>query len=454
LAAKRERNAPQPGFEYGWVRGTGSAAFIVGSILVGSAVSSWGLAIILWLQAALLMMVPLATRLVPEESNRSPSQQAITKDSVAALLRMPVFRRVVLVAALILGSHAMHDTFAVIRWSAADISPRTASLLWSASLAAEVIVFFVIGPSLVRVLGPAGAIALAGLAGAVRWGIAAVTADTTALLFTQPLHGLTFALLHLACMRLLAEHVPQQLAATAQAIYGTVGVGLATAALTLVSGWSRQGPVPSSPVFCAWPRARRLGCSDWHATRDAVISHQQPRAAENRRDTAGARQPTHPMPPAASASRILDGNNRSMARAGRGMLNRKPCISEQPSQRILSSCACVSTLRGCRHSQAFGKRRNRPHDVERARAFSNVLDEGAVNFDFIERETLQIAERGIAGAEVVHGDTHAELPQPIERSKRRLAVLQQDRFGDLGSAEWAKVRKWQALRQSPAGGRR
>ena len=244
LAAKRERNAPQPGFEYGWVRGTGSAAFIVGSILVGSAVSSWGLAIILWLQAALLMMVPLATRLVPEELNRSPSQQAITKDSVAALLRMPVFRRVVLVAALILGSHAMHDTFAVIRWSAADISPRTASLLWSASVAAEVIVFFVIGPSLVRVLSPAGAIALAGLAGAVRWGIAAVTADTTALLFTQPLHGLTFALLHLACMRLLAEHVPQQLAATAQAIYGTVGVGLATAALTLVSGWlyARMGP--------------------------------------------------------------------------------------------------------------------------------------------------------------------------------------------------------------------
>ena len=244
LAAKRERNAPQPGFEYGWVRGTGSAAFIVGSILVGAAVSSWGLAIILWLQAALLMMVPLATRLVPEESNRSPSQQAITKDSVAALLRLPVFRRVVLVAALILGSHAMHDTFAVIRWSAADISPRTASLLWSVSVAAEVVVFFVIGPSLVRVLSPAGAIALAGLAGAVRWGIAAVTADTTALVFTQPLHGLTFALLHLACMRLLAEHVPQQLAATAQAIYGTVGVGLATAALTLVSGWlyARMGP--------------------------------------------------------------------------------------------------------------------------------------------------------------------------------------------------------------------
>ena len=55
--------------------------------------------------------------------------------------------------------------------------------------------------------------------------------------------------LHLACMRLLANNVPQHLAATAQAIYGTVGVGAATALLTLLSGWlyARMGP----PAFMA-----------------------------------------------------------------------------------------------------------------------------------------------------------------------------------------------------------
>ena len=158
----------------------------------------------------------------------------------------------------------MHDTFAVIRWNAADISPRTASLLWSASVVAEVVVFFLVGPWLVRVLTPAGAIALAALAGSVRWGIAAVTADVAVLALTQPLHGLTFALLHLACMRLLAESVPQQLAATAQAIYGTVGVGAATALLTLVSGWlyARMGAaafgVMSLLCLVALPVAARL----------------------------------------------------------------------------------------------------------------------------------------------------------------------------------------------------
>jgi PPP family 3-phenylpropionic acid transporter len=52
----------------------------------------------------------------------------------------------------------------------------------------------------------------------------------------EPLHGLTFALQHLACMRLIAEVVPAPLAVTAQAIYGTVAVGVATALLTLGSG--------------------------------------------------------------------------------------------------------------------------------------------------------------------------------------------------------------------------
>jgi len=50
------------------------------------------------------------------------------------------------------------------------------------------------------------------------------------------LHGLTFALLHLTCMRLLAQCVPRHLEATALTIYGTVGIGVATALLTLACG--------------------------------------------------------------------------------------------------------------------------------------------------------------------------------------------------------------------------
>ena len=226
------------GFEYGWVRGAGSAAFVLGAILAGWATASHGLGVILILQAVLMLMVPFAVRWIPPvDPGTTEATRTISRSGVMALVRLPVFRRVVLVAALILGSHAMHDTFAVIRWQAAGISPQTASLLWSMSVVAEVVVFFLLGPSLLRMLTPAGAIALAAVAASTRWLVAAFTADIAALALTQPLHGFTFALLHLACMRLLAGSVPAQLAATAQAIYGTVGVGAATALLTLASGW-------------------------------------------------------------------------------------------------------------------------------------------------------------------------------------------------------------------------
>ena len=187
------------GFEYGWVRGTGSAAFIAGTLLSGQAVSAFGLDAIVGWQALLLGAAALAATRVPELIyNRTADVVRAPARGVLILLRLPLFRNLVLVAALILGSHAMHDAFAVIRWSAAAISPITISLLWSESVAAEVVVFFVIGPGLVTRLTPAGALAVASLAGVLRWVVAAQTTDVIALALVQPLHGVTFALLHLA----------------------------------------------------------------------------------------------------------------------------------------------------------------------------------------------------------------------------------------------------------------
>ena len=149
-----------------------------------------------------------------------------------------------LAAALVLGSHAMHDAFAIIRWSDAGISSAISSVLWSESVAAEVVVFVLLGPRLLDVIGTRGSLALGAGAAVVRWGVMAQTANVTALAAIEPLHGLTFALFHLACMRIIAETIPRSLAGLAQAFYGTVAIGGATALLTMVAGWlfSRFGP--------------------------------------------------------------------------------------------------------------------------------------------------------------------------------------------------------------------
>jgi PPP family 3-phenylpropionic acid transporter len=234
-SSKRER------FEYGWVRGTGSAAFIAGLLASGQLVGAYGLAAIIWSQALLLTLATFAAARVPEIARERSDAPPV---SALAPLRIPLFRNMVLVAAMILGSHAMHDAFAVIRWTAAGISPGVSSVLWSLSVASEVLVFFLIGPPLVARLTPRGAIVLAALAGVLRWAVMAQTTDILALALVQPLHGLTFALLHLACMQLIARLVPHGVEGTAQALYATVGIGVATALLTFASGmlYASLGP--------------------------------------------------------------------------------------------------------------------------------------------------------------------------------------------------------------------
>src|SRR5919204_1335682 len=204
LGAAQPRPA-RPGFEYGWVRGTGSAVFVVGTLISGQVVAAWGLASIVILQAALLVAASGAATLVPigKRQEAVTAAEGIARVGVATLIAMPVFRRVMLVSALVLGSRAMHDTFAVIRWSAAGVTPTVASALWSASVAAEVFVFFFIGPPLLRRLQPPGVVAIAAAAGIVRWTAMASSTSVITLALVQPLHGLTFAALHLACMRVI-----------------------------------------------------------------------------------------------------------------------------------------------------------------------------------------------------------------------------------------------------------
>jgi len=142
---------------------------------------------------------------------------------------------VILVSALVFGSHAVHDAFAVIRWSDAGVSTSAISFLWSEAVIAEVFVFLLAGPALIERFGVRGAAVLAATAGIVRWSLAAVTTSVLLLALIQPLHGLTFALLHLACMRMMGILVSTRVAATAQALYA-FGSGFVTAALTFFSG--------------------------------------------------------------------------------------------------------------------------------------------------------------------------------------------------------------------------
>lgn len=235
--AARPQMAGKP-FEYGWIRGSGSAAFVLGTLLVGQLISPADLTPVIWMNSGLLIMAACATAFVPGVAPRADALNigpSLAIGEVQGFLKIRRIRALILVSALVYGSHVMHDAFAVIRWSDAGIGTSVISVLWSEAVAAEVLVFFLIGPALIDRLGVHGAAALAALAGIIRWSIAGVTTSVLLLSLIQPLHGLTFALLHLACMRMMRILVPTRMAATAQALYA-FGSGLVTAALVSLSG--------------------------------------------------------------------------------------------------------------------------------------------------------------------------------------------------------------------------
>ncbi len=228
----------RPGFEYGWVRAAGSGAFILGALLSGQMVERAGLGVVVWLNAALLALAACVAWAVPNRvaGTRPAVDARAGPGPLRALLAIPVFVHLMAVVALVGGSHAMHDGFEVIRWRAAGLSATRCSLLWALSVAAEVLVFLLLGRRLLERLGPARAVALSALAGVVRWGTVAQTAWFPVLMAVGLLHGLTFALLHLACMDVIGRVVPARLAASAQAFYGTIAMGATAAAVTLASG--------------------------------------------------------------------------------------------------------------------------------------------------------------------------------------------------------------------------
>lgn len=230
--------AGRSGFEYGWVRGSASAAFVVGTLLAGRLLASLPISLLLWMEALLLIGAAAGTTLLPDEEcgpTAEPSAPFAPLRGFTDVLRIPVYCWTLVIAALVYGSHALHDSFAVIRWSDAGTSSIVISLLWSEAVIAEVAVFLFLGPRLPRSGGTNVLAALSASLGILRWSVEGATTSVIGLAMVQPLHGFTFALLHLVCMRLIGAIVPAHSAATAQAFYA-LGAGLSTTLITLASG--------------------------------------------------------------------------------------------------------------------------------------------------------------------------------------------------------------------------
>ena len=85
----------------------------------------------------------------------------------------------------------------------------------------------------------------------------------------------------------------------------------------------------------------------------------------------------------------------------------------------------------------------RAHEKPVVRGARQILDESAVDFQMVDVQRPEIAERCVARAEIVHGDFQAEPFHRADQPARRLDVGYRQRLGDLDG---------QALRAAGPGG--
>jgi PPP family 3-phenylpropionic acid transporter len=210
------------GFDYARVRAVGSITFILGAVAAGVLVEWGGPRVAAWMLAAGLVVTAFAALALPPPGPRVARN---TSGSLWAPLREPGFRRILVVAALVQGSHAAYYAFSTLHWQAAGLSSALIGTLWGWGVVAEVILFLY-GGRLADRFGVRGLAWLAAGAGLLRWSVTASTTELLPLFLVQGLHAATFGAMHLAAMRALVA-LPAEVSGRAQTLLAS-GVAAST----------------------------------------------------------------------------------------------------------------------------------------------------------------------------------------------------------------------------------
>ncbi|HDZ3737928.1 TPA: 3-phenylpropionate MFS transporter [Vibrio vulnificus] len=221
--------------DYGRTRLWGSIAFIAGSTVVGYLISLYGTDMILY---TALVGVFISLLLSMRSANVMPvtrCEHHSERPKLTQLLTDGPVVKFLLLAALIQGSHAAYYSFSAIYWQQAGHSEEVIGYLWSLGVVSEVAVFALskrlfAGWSL-RALFVAASIGVM-----LRWGITASTTLLLGLVLVQLLHGVTFAMAHIAAIQYIQNSEEHKMVAL-QALYNALPLGAFIAAMTAFSGW-------------------------------------------------------------------------------------------------------------------------------------------------------------------------------------------------------------------------
>lgn len=225
--------------DYGRVRLWGSVSFIAGSTTVGWLIVDYGLQAILALivLTCVVLWVFALARLSPNLVDNVETGKS-KKTSLLKTLKKPEVILFLLIVGFIQGSHGAYYAFSTIYWDSLGIAGSTIAWLWAISVFAEVLILR-FNSKLFSKWTIKQMLLLGLVGGIVRWWVLSITDDVYLLAFAQTLHGLTFAVTHLAAIRYISQKKPSELM-TYQSLYSGVALGLLMAVFTYIAGISYE----------------------------------------------------------------------------------------------------------------------------------------------------------------------------------------------------------------------
>lgn len=131
----------------------------------------------------------------------------------------------ILVAGCLQGSHGAFYVISALAWRAEGLSDSVIAWLWTVGVVAEILLLAV-GKHMARRVPPALLLVVGGLGGGLRWILTAFSHEPAVLIFAQMLHALSFALVHLAAVTLIARLVPLDRLASGQSLYVAAQSGI------------------------------------------------------------------------------------------------------------------------------------------------------------------------------------------------------------------------------------
>ncbi len=227
------------GGDYGRMRMWGSISFVVANLVGGFVIGQqsassifWMLAGAYWVAALLLLVLPPR---LPRGSDTPPRPSEVAyRGRLPRYMRDRVLMAAMASAAIMQSSHAMAYSFSSLYWQAKGFSGGEVGAFWAIGVVAEILMFFLSG----RLFGgwtPGQMMLLSATAAVTRWMLFPLVVSASGYLALQCLHALTFALCHLAVMRVVLARAADRQAASVQGLY-TSASSLMLAAATLASG--------------------------------------------------------------------------------------------------------------------------------------------------------------------------------------------------------------------------